>query len=54
MSHATAGFLSMKGEFFQFHRDEIMHLLHNHENANGLNIRSNASWQLKKKRMKHW
>ncbi len=31
-----AGFLSMKGEFFQSHRDEIMHLLHNlekHERA---------------------
>lgn len=26
-----AGFLSMKGEFIQSHRDEIMHLLHNHE-----------------------
>lgn len=26
-----AGFLSMKGEFFLSHRDEIMHLLHNHE-----------------------
>ena len=31
-----AGFLSMKGEFFQSHREEIMHLLHNlekHERA---------------------
>lgn len=27
-----AGFLSLKGEFFQSHRDEIMHLVHNHEN----------------------
>ena len=27
-----AGFLSMSGEFFQSHRDEIMHLVHNLEN----------------------
>lgn len=26
-----AGFLTMNGEFFQSHRDEIMHLVHNHE-----------------------
>lgn len=26
-----AGFLSMKGEFFQSHRDEIMHLVRHHE-----------------------
>lgn len=26
-----AGFLSLKGVFFLSHRDEIMHLLHNHE-----------------------
>jgi len=26
-----AGFLTMQGEFFQSHRDEIMHLVHNHE-----------------------
>jgi len=26
-----AGFLTLKGEFFQSHRDEIMHLVHNHE-----------------------
>lgn len=29
--HYPAGFLSLKGEFFLSHRDEIMHLLHNHE-----------------------
>ena len=29
--HYPAGFLTMKGEFFQSHRDEIMHLVHNHE-----------------------
>ena len=29
--HYPAGFLYMKGEFFQSHRDEIMHLVHNHE-----------------------
>lgn len=26
-----AGFLTLKGGFFQSHRDEIMHLVHNHE-----------------------
>jgi len=26
-----AGFLTLKGKFFQSHRDEIMHLVHNHE-----------------------
>ena len=26
-----AGFLTLKGEFFRSHRDEIMHLVHNHE-----------------------
>ncbi len=34
--HYPAGFLSMKGAFFQSHREEIMHLLHNlekHERA---------------------
>lgn len=29
--HFPAGFLSMKGEFFQSHRDEIMHLVRHHE-----------------------
>lgn len=29
--HYPAGFLSLKGEFFQSNRDEIMHLVHNHE-----------------------
>jgi NMD protein affecting ribosome stability and mRNA decay len=29
--HYPAGFLTMRGEFFQSHRDEIMHLVHNHE-----------------------
>lgn len=29
--HYPAGFLTMKGEFFRAHRDEIMHLVHNHE-----------------------
>jgi NMD protein affecting ribosome stability and mRNA decay len=29
--HFPAGFVSLKGEFFQSHREEIMHLLHNHE-----------------------
>ena len=29
--HYPAGFLTMKGEFLQSHRDEIMHLVHNHE-----------------------
>lgn len=29
--HFPAGFLSMKGDFFLSHRDEIMHLLHNLE-----------------------
>ena len=29
--HYPAGFLTMKGEFFQSHRDEIMHLVRNHE-----------------------
>ena len=29
--HYPAGFLIMKGEFFQSHRDEIMRLVHNHE-----------------------
>lgn len=26
-----AGFLTLEGPFFQAHRDEIMHLVHNHE-----------------------
>lgn len=30
--HYPAGFLSLKGDFFQAHRDEIMHLVLNHEN----------------------
>jgi NMD protein affecting ribosome stability and mRNA decay len=29
--HYPAGFLTMKGEFFRFHRREIMHLVRNHE-----------------------
>lgn len=29
--HYPAGFLTMKGDFFQSHRDEIMHLVRNHE-----------------------
>jgi len=29
--HYPAGFLTMRGEFFLSHRDEIMHLVHNHE-----------------------
>lgn len=29
--HYPAGFLTMKGEFFRAHHDEIMHLVHNHE-----------------------
>ena len=29
--HYPAGFLTIKGEFFSAHRDEIMHLVHNHE-----------------------
>ena len=29
--HYPAGFLTMKGEFFLAHRNEIMHLVHNHE-----------------------
>ena len=29
--HYPAGFLTMKGEFFRSHRDEIMHLVRNHE-----------------------
>jgi NMD protein affecting ribosome stability and mRNA decay len=29
--HYPAGFLTMKGEFFATHRDEIMHLVRNHE-----------------------
>ena len=29
--HYPAGFLTMTGEFFHAHRDEIMHLVHNHE-----------------------
>ena len=29
--HYPAGFLTMKGEFFESHRDEIMHLVRNHE-----------------------
>jgi len=29
--HYPAGFLTIKGEFFSAHRDEIMHLMHNHE-----------------------
>lgn len=29
--HFPAGFLTMKGEFFNAHRDEIMHLVRNYE-----------------------
>jgi NMD protein affecting ribosome stability and mRNA decay len=29
--HFPAGFLSLQGEFFQSHREEIMHLVHNYE-----------------------
>lgn len=29
--HFPAGFLTMKGEFFHAHHDEIMRLVHNHE-----------------------
>lgn len=29
--HYPAGFLTLKGGFFESHRDEIMHLVHNHE-----------------------
>lgn len=29
--HYPAGFLTLKGAFFQSHRDEIMHLVQNHE-----------------------
>lgn len=29
--HFPAGFLTLKGAFFKSHRDEIMHLVHNHE-----------------------
>ena len=29
--HFPAGFLTMKGEFFRAHHDEIMNLVHNHE-----------------------
>lgn len=29
--HYPAGFLTLKGEFFQGNREEIMHLVHNHE-----------------------
>lgn len=29
--HYPAGFLTMKGKFFESNRDEIMHLVHNHE-----------------------
>ena len=29
--HYPAGFVTLKGEFFQSHRKEIMHLVHNHE-----------------------
>lgn len=29
--HYPAGFVTMKGEFFRSHREEIMHLVHNHE-----------------------
>jgi hypothetical protein len=28
--HVPAGFLTLKGEFFENHREEIMHLVHNH------------------------
>jgi NMD protein affecting ribosome stability and mRNA decay len=29
--HYPAGFLTLKGEFFKAHREEIMNLVHNHE-----------------------
>jgi len=29
--HYPAGFLTLQGEFYLTHRDEIMHLVHNHE-----------------------
>ncbi|MDE3021468.1 MAG: ATPase [Pseudomonadota bacterium] len=29
--HYPAGFISLKGSFFQSHRDEVMHLIRNHE-----------------------
>jgi hypothetical protein len=29
--HFPAGFLSLKGDFFNTHRDEIMHLIYHHE-----------------------
>lgn len=29
--HYPAGFVNLKGEFFQTHRDEIMNLVHHHE-----------------------
>lgn len=29
--HYPAGYLTLSGEFFKAHRDEIMHLIHNHE-----------------------
>lgn len=29
--HFPAGYLTLKGEFFRVHHDEIMHLVHNHE-----------------------
>ena len=29
--HFPAGYLTLRGEFFQAHRDEIMRLVHNHE-----------------------
>ncbi len=29
--HYPAGYLTLGGEFFRTHRDEIMHLVHNHE-----------------------
>lgn len=29
--HYPAGFLTLEGPFFQAHREEIMHLVHNHE-----------------------
>lgn len=29
--HYPAGFLTLSGEFFHIHREEIMHLVHNHE-----------------------
>lgn len=33
--HFPAGFLTMKGEFFRSHHDEIMQLVHNHEKYAG-------------------